>query len=50
MDYLRQQLLNYKMYSRRKDLPFLIYGTCNPETNKEENTEAVLKAFSEKEF
>ena len=46
MDDLRQQLLNYEVYSRRENLRF--YGI--PETEQEENTEAVLKAFLEKEL
>jgi len=46
MEDLCLQLLNYEVYSRRKNLRF--YGI--PETGEEENTEAVLKAFSEKEL
>ena len=46
MDHLRLQLLNYELYSRRENLRH--YGT--PETKEEENTEAVLKAFLEKEL
>ena len=46
MDNLRQQLLNYEVYSCRENLHF--YGI--PETNEEENTEAVLKAFLEREL
>ena len=46
MDDLRFQLLNYKVYSRRENLRF--YGI--PETGKQENTEAVLKVFLEKEL
>ena len=43
---LWQKLLNYEVYSRRENLRF--YGI--PETEQEENTEAVLKAFLEKEL
>ena len=46
MDHLRLQLLNYEVYSRRENLRF--YGIS--ETEEEENTEAVLKAFLEKEL
>ena len=46
MEDLRLQLLNYEVYSRRENLRF--YGI--PETDEEENTEAVLKAFLEKEL
>ena len=46
IDNLRQQLLNYEVYSRRENLRF--YGI--PETDEEENTEAVLKAFLEREL
>ena len=46
MDDLRLQLLNYEVYSRRENLRF--YGV--PEIEGEENTEAVLKAFLEKEL
>ena len=46
LDHLRLQLLNYEVYSRRENLRF--YGI--PEIEGEENTEAVLKAFLEKEL
>ena len=46
MEDLRLQLLNYEVYSRLENLRF--YGI--PETDEEENTEAVLKAFLEKEL
>ena len=46
MDHLRLQLLNYEVYSRRENLRF--YGI--PETEEEESTETVLKAFLEKEL
>ena len=40
------QLLNYEVYSHRENRHF--YGV--PEIEEEENIEAVLKAFLEKEF
>ena len=46
LDHLRLQLLNYEVYSRHENLRF--YGI--PEIEGEENTEAVLKAFLEKEL
>ena len=46
MDDLRFQLLNYEVYSRRENLRF--YSI--PETGEQENTEAVLKVFLEKEL
>ena len=46
LDHLRLQLLNYEVYSRRENLRF--YSI--PEIEGEENTEAVLKAFLEKEL
>ena len=49
LDDLRLQLLNYEVYTvynRRENLRF--YGV--PEIEEEENTEAVLKAFLEKEL
>ena len=46
MDDLSFQLLNYEVYSRRENLRF--YGI--PETGEQENTEAVLKVFLEKEL
>ena len=46
MDHFRLQLLNYEVYSRSENLRF--YGIS--ETEEEENTEAVLKAFLEKEL
>ena len=46
MEHLRLQLLNYEVYSRRENLRF--YGI--PETEEEESTETVLKAFLEKEL
>ena len=46
MDDLRFQLLNYQVYSRRENLRF-----CGiQETGEQENTEAVLKVFLEKEL
>ena len=46
IDNLRQQLLNYKVYSRRENLRF-----CGiPETDEEENAEVVFKGFLEIEL
>jgi len=46
IDELRLQLLNYEVYSRRENLRF--YGV--PESDEQENTEVVLKAFLQKEL
>ena len=43
---LWQKLLNYEVYSRRENLRFYSF----PETEQEDNTEAVLKTFLKKEL